>query len=82
MSFLQDLIDKGKDLIGWGEAKPPSQTEAVHRDSFDRADYHRVLDTAPAIQDLQLHLERTIPYDPDLLADLHTVLLTADHRVQ
>jgi uncharacterized protein with von Willebrand factor type A (vWA) domain len=82
MSFLQDLIDKGKDLIGWGEAKPPSETEAVKRDSFDRADYQRVLDTAPTIEQMQRHLEKTVDYAAAFMADLHAGLFKVDPQVR
>lgn len=81
MSFLQDLIDKGKSLFEF-DPKPPTETESIKRNSFDRADFQQVLSAAPAIQELQKHLEQTVDYADDFLADLHAGLFKVEPSVR
>ena len=81
MSFLSDLIDKGKDLLSW-EQKPPNETEAIKRNSFDRKDWERVLDAAPTIKQMQSNLERTVDYADDFMADLHAAVFKVEPTVR
>jgi uncharacterized protein with von Willebrand factor type A (vWA) domain len=81
MSFLSDLIDKGKDLLAW-EQKPPDQTEAIKRNSFDRQDWQHVLETAPTIKQIQSQLEQTVDYADDFMADLHAGLFKVEPSVR
>lgn len=81
MSFLSDLIDKGKDLLSW-EQKPPNETEAVKRNSFDRNDWERVLEAAPTIRQMQSTLEKTVDYADDFMADLHAAVFKVEPTVR
>jgi uncharacterized protein with von Willebrand factor type A (vWA) domain len=81
MSFLSDLIDKGKDLLSW-EQKPPNETEAVKRNSFDRKDWERVLEAAPTIKQMQANLEKTVDYADDFMADLHAAVFKVEPTVR
>jgi len=81
MSFLSDLIDKGKDLLSW-EQKPPSETEAVKRNSFDRSDWEHVLEAAPTIRQMQSNLEKTVDYADDFMADLHAAVFKVEPTVR
>jgi uncharacterized protein with von Willebrand factor type A (vWA) domain len=81
MSFLSDLMDKGKSLFG-GQDKPPTETEAIKRNSFDRSDYERVLETSPVIQQMEKKLEQTVDYAADFLADLHAGLFKVEPSVR
>jgi len=81
MSFLSDLIDKGKDLLSW-EQKPPNETEAVKRNSFDRKDWERVLEAAPTIKQMQTQLEKTVDYADDFMADLHAAVFKVEPTVR
>ena len=81
MSFLSDLIEKGKDLLSF-EQKPPTETEAVKRNSFDRADWDRVRKAAPAIKAMQSRLEKTVDYAGDFLADLHAEVFKVEPIVR
>src|ERR1035437_8070750 len=81
MSFLSDLIDKGKDLLSW-EQKPPNETEAVKRNSFDRNDWERVLEAAPTVKQMQTKLEKTVDYADDFMADLHAAVFKVEPTVR
>jgi uncharacterized protein with von Willebrand factor type A (vWA) domain len=81
MSFLSDLIDKGKDLLSWDQ-KPPNETEAVKRNSFDRKDWERVLEAAPTVRQMQSKLEQTVDYADDFMADLHAAVFKVEPTVR
>jgi len=81
MSFLSDLIDKGKDLLSF-EQRPPTETEAIKRNSFDRADFDRVITAAPTIKQMQTQLEKTVDYADDFMADLHAAVFKVEPTVR
>lgn len=81
MSFLSDLIARGKDMLGL-EQKPPTETEAVKRNAFDRQDWAKAKDLIPAVRDATSTLKESVDYVDDFMADLHAALYRIDPSVR
>lgn len=81
MSFLDDLISKGRDFLGM-EEKPPTESEAIKRNSFDRDDWHRVRDTVPQIAQHVTTLGKTVDYAEDIAGDLHAMFYKVDPQLR
>lgn len=81
MSFLSDLIDKAKGLLEQPQG-PPTQTEAIKRNSFDRDDWRKVREQAPMVQDQITELDQTVDYVEDFMGDLHATFFKIDPKVR
>lgn len=80
MSLFSDMIDKGRALLS--TPKAPTETEAVKRNSFDRADWEAVLNVAPAVGKMQATLEESVDYAADFMADLHAAVFKVEPSVR
>lgn len=81
MSFFDDLISKGRDFLGM-EEKPPTETEAIKRNSFDRDDWAKVREAIPQVAQSVTNLGKTVDYAEDIAGDLHAMFYKVDPHLR
>lgn len=81
MSFLSDLIARGKDMLSL-EPKPPTETEAIKRNDFDRQDWDKAKTLIPGVQATTDTLKQSVDYVDDFMADLHAAFYRIDPTVR
>jgi uncharacterized protein with von Willebrand factor type A (vWA) domain len=70
MSYIEDLINKAKDMLA---TPKPTETRAIKSTSFDRYDYDSTVATVPAVQKEVDHLRDSIDYVNDFMGDVHSM---------
>jgi uncharacterized protein with von Willebrand factor type A (vWA) domain len=80
MGFLADLVTKAQDLLADAH-RPPTLTEAVTRNYYDRLDWQTIRDTVPAIQQEVNELAQTVDHVEDFMGDLHATFFKIDPQL-
>ena len=81
MSFLSDLIDRGRDLIGLPE-REPAETEAIEVDRFDRTDWGKLREEVPYLNQEIERLSVDNDYVEDLFQDFFAAAYKADPKMR
>ena len=80
MGFLADLVGKAQDMLAEAH-RPPTLTEAVARNYYDRMDWQTIRDTVPAIQADVAELAQTVDHVEDFMGDLHAAFFKIDPQL-